>query len=267
MLRLSAPKRTIAIASDFRVNGAKSPDFLQKEGVLGSEIAARNRKSLATFHRTLKSQCSICFLLSGKSLQFLWYAMGIAIANRKNRCDFSLLSVEVNSMPHMGYVPVTALVGRLSLQFVPQSKCCRARLQLLAVDHHKQGVVLCSLSLSLSLSLALSLSLYPYLYLFFLSRSLSLSLSLAISISLSFSLSFSLFHYSLSLSLSIYLSFFLYFSRSLSLSLYISISLFFLSSFLSLFLSLSYVYIYIYIYISLSHVICCRTSRQLVSKQ
>ena len=31
--------RTIAIASDFRVNGAKSPKFLQKERVLGSEIA------------------------------------------------------------------------------------------------------------------------------------------------------------------------------------------------------------------------------------
>ena len=47
------------IASDFRVDGAKSPEIPQKEGVLGSEIAARNRKSLATFHRTLKSQCSI----------------------------------------------------------------------------------------------------------------------------------------------------------------------------------------------------------------
>ena len=53
--------RTIAIASDFRVDRAKSPEILQKQGVLGSEIAARNRKSLATFHRTLKSQCSIAF--------------------------------------------------------------------------------------------------------------------------------------------------------------------------------------------------------------
>ena len=51
--------RTIAIASDFRVDGAKSPEIPQKEGVLGSEIAARNRRSLATFHRTLKSQCII----------------------------------------------------------------------------------------------------------------------------------------------------------------------------------------------------------------
>ena len=31
--------RTIAIASDFRVDGAKSPQIPQKKGVLGSEIA------------------------------------------------------------------------------------------------------------------------------------------------------------------------------------------------------------------------------------
>ena len=58
---LAHQNRTIAIASDFRVDGAKSPEIPQKEGVLGSEIAARNRKSLAIFHRTLKSQCSIAF--------------------------------------------------------------------------------------------------------------------------------------------------------------------------------------------------------------
>ena len=45
--------RTIAIASDFRVDGAKSPEILQKEGISASEIATRNRKQLATFHRTL----------------------------------------------------------------------------------------------------------------------------------------------------------------------------------------------------------------------
>ena len=33
-----------------------------------------------------------CFLLSQKSLRFLGSAMGIAIANRKNRCDFGALS-------------------------------------------------------------------------------------------------------------------------------------------------------------------------------
>ena len=57
--------RTIAIASDFRVDCAKSAEIAQKEGVLGSEIAARNRKSLATFHRNLKSQCSIAFSCLG----------------------------------------------------------------------------------------------------------------------------------------------------------------------------------------------------------
>ena len=56
---LAHQNRTIAIASDFRVDGAKSPEIPQQEGVLGSEISARNRRSLATFHRTLKSQCSI----------------------------------------------------------------------------------------------------------------------------------------------------------------------------------------------------------------
>ena len=67
---LAHQNRTIAIASDFRVDGAKSPEIPQKGGVLGSEIAARNRKTLATFHRTLESQCSIAFSCLG------------------NRCDF-----------------------------------------------------------------------------------------------------------------------------------------------------------------------------------
>ena len=56
---LAHQNRTIAIASDFRVDGAKSPEIPQKEGLLGSEFAARNRRSLATFHRTLQSQCII----------------------------------------------------------------------------------------------------------------------------------------------------------------------------------------------------------------
>ena len=65
-MHLAHQNHTIAIASNFRVDGAKSPEILQKEGVLGSDIAARNRKSLATFHRTLKSQCSIAFLKNAK---------------------------------------------------------------------------------------------------------------------------------------------------------------------------------------------------------
>ena len=62
---LARQNRTIAIASDFRVDGAKSPEIPQKEGVLGSEIAARNRRSLAAFHRTLKSQCIIAWSCLG----------------------------------------------------------------------------------------------------------------------------------------------------------------------------------------------------------
>ena len=61
---LAHQNRTIALASDFRVDGAKSPEIPQKEGVLGSEIATRNRKSLATFHRTLKSQCKVSEIAS-----------------------------------------------------------------------------------------------------------------------------------------------------------------------------------------------------------
>ena len=57
MATLAHQNRTIAIASDFRINGAKSPEIPQL--LSGSEIAARNRKSLATFRRTLTSQCSI----------------------------------------------------------------------------------------------------------------------------------------------------------------------------------------------------------------
>ena len=59
LINLAHQNRTIAIASDFRIDGAKSPEIPQKDGVWGSEIAARNRRSLASFHRTLKSQCII----------------------------------------------------------------------------------------------------------------------------------------------------------------------------------------------------------------
>ena len=91
---LAHQNRTIAIPSDFRVDWAKSPEIPQKEGVLGSEIAARNRKSLATFHRTLKSQCGIALSCFGdRAISGVRSAMGITIANRKNRCDFGALSI------------------------------------------------------------------------------------------------------------------------------------------------------------------------------
>ena len=70
LLDLAHQNRTIAIASDFRGDGAKSPEIQQKEEGWGSEITARNRRSLATFDRTLKSQCSTAFSCVG------------------NRCDF-----------------------------------------------------------------------------------------------------------------------------------------------------------------------------------
>ena len=77
--------RTIAIASDFRVDGAKSPEIPQKGGVLGSEIAARNRKSLATFHRTLKSQCSIaCSCLGNRAIS------GVRDGHRNRKSQKSL---------------------------------------------------------------------------------------------------------------------------------------------------------------------------------
>ena len=67
---LAHQNRTIAMASDFRVDGAKSPEISQKERVLGPEIAARNHRTQANFHRTLKLQCSIAF------------------SCLRNRCDF-----------------------------------------------------------------------------------------------------------------------------------------------------------------------------------
>ena len=82
---LAHQNRTIAIAG---VDRAKSPEIPQKEGVLDSEIAARNRKSLATFHRILKSQCSIAFSSLGNRA-----ISGVRDGhrNRKNRCDFGAL--------------------------------------------------------------------------------------------------------------------------------------------------------------------------------
>ena len=62
---LAHQNRTIAIASDFRVDGAKSPEILQKEGIWGSEVAARNHKSLATFHRTLNCNAALLCLVLG----------------------------------------------------------------------------------------------------------------------------------------------------------------------------------------------------------
>ena len=63
---LAHQNRTIASALT-EPNRQKSR---RKKRLLSSEIAARNRRSLATFHRTLTSQCIIAFSCLG------------------NRCDF-----------------------------------------------------------------------------------------------------------------------------------------------------------------------------------
>ena len=81
--------RTIAIASGFSVDGAKSPEILQKEGVSGSDIAARNRKSLATFHRTLKSQMQHGFVLPRKSLAI----SGVCHGHRNRKSKNAAISV------------------------------------------------------------------------------------------------------------------------------------------------------------------------------
>ena len=83
-----------SVASDFRVDGAKLPEIPRKEGALGSEIAARNRKSLATFYRTLKSQCSHCFQVVLEIASDFWGPRWASQSQTwcKNRCDFGALS-------------------------------------------------------------------------------------------------------------------------------------------------------------------------------
>ena len=95
---LAHQNRTIAIASDFRVDRAKSPEIPQKEGVLGSEIAARNRKSLATFYRTLKSQCSIAVSCLGNRCDF-W---GPRWASQSQIAKIAAISVRYGmQLPHV----------------------------------------------------------------------------------------------------------------------------------------------------------------------
>ena len=88
---LEHQNRRIAIASDFRVDGARSPEIPQKEGVLGSDIAAPKSQITSDFPSHPQIAMQHCFLLSRKSLRFLGSAMGTASANRKNHCDFGAL--------------------------------------------------------------------------------------------------------------------------------------------------------------------------------
>ena len=88
-LFLAHQNRTIAIASDLRVDGAKLPEIPQKEGVWGLEIAARNRRSLAIFHRTLKSQRSIALSCLQNRNDFL----GLRWASQSQIAKFAAISV------------------------------------------------------------------------------------------------------------------------------------------------------------------------------
>ena len=80
--------RTIAIAIDFRVDGAKSPGVPQKKGFGAQksqpEIADRQRLSIAPLNRNaaLLSLVSEIAAISG---------VCDGHRNRKNRCDFGAL--------------------------------------------------------------------------------------------------------------------------------------------------------------------------------
>ena len=88
---LANQNRKIAIASDFRVDGAKSAEIPQKEGVFSLGIAARKSlKSLATFHRTLKSQCSIAFSCFRNRCDFWGLRWASQSQNRKKSLRFSV---------------------------------------------------------------------------------------------------------------------------------------------------------------------------------
>ena len=90
-LILAHQNRTIAVAGGFRVDQAKSPEIPQEEGFLGSEIAARKSQIASNFRSIAPLNCngSIAFLyLSAIARDFWGLQWAIAIANRKNRCDF-----------------------------------------------------------------------------------------------------------------------------------------------------------------------------------
>ena len=99
--------RTIAIASDFRVDRRGS----------GSEIAARNRKSLATFHRTLRLQCIIAWSRTPEIAAISGVRDGRRNRkNRKNRCDFSALSLSHHKYCH--HMSPTELIACQSIRLL-----------------------------------------------------------------------------------------------------------------------------------------------------
>ena len=101
---LAHQNRIIAIASNFRVDGAKSPEILQK--ACAQKIAAWNRKSLATFHRTLKSQCSIAFSCLGNRCDF-W---GLRWASQSQIAKIAAISVRYPDPPILAFLKFLAFV-------------------------------------------------------------------------------------------------------------------------------------------------------------
>ena len=110
--------RTIAIASDFHVDGAKSPEIPQKEGVLGSEIAARNRRSLATFHRTLKSQCIIAVSCLGNRA-----ISGVRDGhrNRKSQKSLRFRCAKLWGLRKLSWIGVQIMVSAVSPVFIERA--------------------------------------------------------------------------------------------------------------------------------------------------
>ena len=100
-----------------------------------SEIAGRNRVSLATFQRTLESQYSIVLFLF-KSLQVPGSATGIAIADRKKKHAVSVRyknmiePVDAGDLPFMieGPIRITPEPDILGVRSTHRSSTCSFQL-------------------------------------------------------------------------------------------------------------------------------------------
>ena len=99
--------QSLAISALTEPNRQKS---CRKKRFLGSDIAARNRRSLATFHRTLKSQCcqcSIAFSCLGDRCE-LW---GTRCALQSQIAKIAAISLPPQEKPQMVFAK--ALQGKV----------------------------------------------------------------------------------------------------------------------------------------------------------
>ena len=96
---------------DFRFDGAKSPDFPEKEGVLGSEIAARNRKSLATFHRLNRNAALLSLVSEIAAIS------GVRERHRNRKSQKSLRFRCASSPPHP-WPPQGSIWHRFDIDFL-----------------------------------------------------------------------------------------------------------------------------------------------------